>query len=562
MTIIKYQVRPGTYYDSAVLMQLQRGLAQLPGVLDAGVVMATQANCKLLQENDLLPRLESSPGPEDLLLVVLAEDDASGEGALNAVDSLLSRRPAAELGAFNPRSIETALKTLPDANWAIVSVPGRYAAAVAVKALDLGLNVFLYSDNVPIEDEVRLKQTARERGKLVMGPDCGTAIVNGIGLGFANRVRRGNIGVVGASGTGLQAVTIGVHRLGGGISQALGTGGRDLHASVGGISSLQSLELLARDPGTDVIVIISKPPAPEVAADLLGAARGNGKPVVVYFIGQPAPVRTRGNLHFAANLSEAAALAIELSRKGVGSTQMEEAEQAENLSGRYLRGLFSGGTLAYEAVLSLQGFLSPLYTNVPLNESQALERMHGGHGHTIIDFGADEFTSGRLHPMIDNELRIRRLREEAADPAVASILLDVVLGEGAHPDPASEFAPVIAEAVKRQGLEIHVVILGTEEDRQDLPNQELRFETAGAHVYRDLQDALAALSPRFLQPAAENSGIPIDLLTSPVTVINLGLESFYESVTAQGARAVHVDWKPPAGGNERMMDLLARVARP
>jgi FdrA protein len=212
--------------------------------------------------------------------------------------------------------------------------------------------------------------------------------------------------------------------------------------------------------------------------------------------------------------------------------------------------------------MSLQGFYSPLYTNVPLDESQALEQMHEGYGHTIIDFGADEFTIGRLHPMIDNELRIRRLREEAADPAVASILLDVVLGEGAHPDPASEFAPVIGEALKLRSLEIHVVILGTEEDRQDLASQELQFKTAGAHVYHDLQDALAALSPRFLQPATENSGIPIDLLTSPVTVINVGLESFYESVTAQGARAVHVDWKPPAGGNERMMDLLARVERP
>ena len=311
---------------------------------------------------------------------------------------------------------------------------------MARDALELNQHVFLYSDNVSLEDEIALKRTARDKGLLVMGPDCGTAIINGIGLGFANRVRRGPIGLVGASGTGLQAVTTHIHNLGGGISHAIGTGGRDLKSEVGAITAHQALDLLARDPETKVIVLISKPPAPEIATRLLAAAQATGKPVIVDFIGYPPPARQLGNLHFASSLSETAEIAV-----GQLSVSSEQSFLADKPISGYLRGLFSGGTLAYETMLGLQATISPLYSNAPITDDQVLEDPLHSKAHTIIDLGDEFFMVGRLHPMIDNDLRIRRLKQEAADPEVGLILLDVVLGEGSHPDPASELAPAIQE---------------------------------------------------------------------------------------------------------------------
>ena len=289
---------------------------------------------------------------------------------------------------------------------------------------------------------------AAEKGLFVMGPDCGTAIINGIGLGFANRVRPGPIGLVAAAGTGLQQVSSRIHQLGGGLTHAIGTGGRDLSESVGATKTRQGLDLFRRDPDTKVIVLVSKPPAPNVAKDLLRFARRVGKPVVVDFIGYHPPAQKMGNLHFAQTLDEAAELAVKLAAE----TPLEKATNL-NLSGfamgqRYLRGLFSGGTLAYEALLLLRAYLPAVYSNTPLEKGQnRLANSLVSQEHTVIDLGEDEFTVGRPHPMLDNTLRIQRLRQEAQDPEVAVILLDVVLGYGAHPNPASELAPAIKEAI-------------------------------------------------------------------------------------------------------------------
>src|SRR5688572_12013340 len=339
MTVTKYDVRRGSYYDSVVLMQLQRGLVGLPGIIDAGVVMATPANRELLAANHLLPD-SITASPDDLLVVVKAEEVSAASDAINQVDALLARRRSSVSQDFRPRSLNAALKQLPESSWTLISVPGRYAAAVARDALELNQHVFLYSDNVSLEDEIALKRTARDKGLLVMGPDCGTAIINGIGLGFANRVRRGPIGLVGASGTGLQAITTHIHNIGSGISHAIGTGGRDLTSEVGAITALQALDLLARDYETKVILLISKPPSPEIATGLISAAQSTGKPVVVYFIGYPPPARKIGNLRFAISLSEAAELAVE-----TGDWRPETVETSP-VSSLYLRGLFSGGTLA------------------------------------------------------------------------------------------------------------------------------------------------------------------------------------------------------------------------
>ena len=556
MTTVKSETRPGAYFDSVVLMQLQRGLLGLPGVLDAGVVMATPANRELLMASDLL--LDSlTAGPDDLLIVVKAETDTAAADALAQVDALLARRRASVDQEFRPRSLEAAVKLMPNAGWVLVSVPGRYAAGVAREALNLDRHVFLYSDNVPLADEVALKQTAQAKGLLVMGPDCGTAIINGVGLGFANRVRRGAIGLVGASGTGLQAITSRIHALGAGVSHAIGTGGRDLKSEVGAITSHQALELLARDLGTRVIALVSKPPAPDVATRLLAAAQATGKPVVVDFIGYPPPARKLGTLHFATTLSEAAEMAVQL----LVISNWETLAQLP-ITNYYLRGLFSGGTLAYEAMLVLQTSLYPLYSNAPITNNQLLGDPLHSHAHTILDLGGDEFTVGRLHPMIDNDLRIRRLRQEAADPEVALILLDVVLGEGAHPDPTSELAPVIKEVIGHSGLEVVAIVIGTEDDPQDVNSQINRLEEAGAIVFRSVSEA-AEYAGRRLSHHTPGTHPPValDRFTQPLAAINVGLESFYDSLKSQGAQAVHVDWRPPAGGNEKLAAILAKMKK-
>lgn len=558
MTVTKYDVRRGAYYDSVMLMQLQRGLVSLPGILDAGVVMATPANCDLLAANHLLPD-SIAASPDDLLIVVKAEDESTARAAINEVDSLLAKKRSSVSQEFRPRSLSSAAKQLPEANWALVSVPGRYAAGVAREALDLGKHVFLYSDNVSLEDEIALKKIAREKGLLVMGPDCGTAIINGIGLGFANRVRRGAIGVVGASGTGTQAVTVQIHNLGGGISHAIGTGGRDLKSDVGAITAHQALDLLARDGDTKVIVLISKPPSSDVATGLISASQSVDKPVVIYFIGYPPPARRIGNLRFAISLSEAAELAIKM-----GASQPETVETSpQKAPGLYLRGLFSGGTLAYETLLGLQASLSPIYSNAPITSNQLLKDPLHSECHTIIDLGDEFFMVGRLHPMIDNDLRIRRMRQEAADPEVGLILLDVVLGEGSHADPANELVPVIKE-IKEQRAEIEfaAIVIGTEEDPQNLESQIERLKEAGALVFRTAAEAVEYISLQFNSHAQnKNTLVNLEQLTQPFAAINVGLESFYESLTSQGAQAVHVEWRPPAGGNEKLAALLAKMKK-
>lgn len=566
MSQISFEIRRGAYYDSVVLMQLQRSLVSLDRVIDAGVVMATPANLELLQQNNLLPS-DVQAAPEDLLIVVRTESDENAASVLARVDELLTRRRAAVEAEFRPHGLESAAKILPDARWVLVSVPGRYAAQVARQALGIGCHVFLYSDNVSLADEVSLKQTAVASGLVVMGPDCGTAIVNGVGLGFANRVRRGRIGLVGASGTGLQAVTARIHQLGGGVSHALGTGGRDLKADVGGRTALQCLDLLGRDAETAVIVLISKPPDRAVTRRVLSAAYAVGKPTVVHFIGYAPPARTLANLTFANSLSEAASIAVQLDLRADGASLQSGAIKAAHPAApgtrngrRYLRGLFSGGTLASESLRVMGLFLDPLFANLASDASARLSDPFVSQAHTILDLGEDEFTVGRLHPMIDNELRIRRFRQEAADPEVALLLLDMVLGEGAHPDPASEWAPVIREMRAAHGIEVAILMVGTQDDPQGLDAQRQRLKAAGARVFDDTS-AAAEFVFRELGVAASGEGpsVSLDGFTSPMAAINVGLESFYESLLSQGAQAVQTDWRPPAGGDDRLSAILEKM---
>jgi succinyl-CoA synthetase alpha subunit len=478
------RIIPNTYRDSVALMQLAAALKTRPGVEEFSAVVATAGNLALLRAAGLLES-DLAPRPSDLLVLARARSTAAAEAALQAAaDALQAQAPAAAAPgatALTPQSIGMALEANPGANLALVSVPGEYAFAEAAKALRLGLNVMLFSDNVAVEDEIALKRLASERGLLMMGPDCGTAIIDGVPLGFANNVRRGAIGCVAASGTGLQQVTCLLDRAGQGVSQAIGTGGRDLAQAVGGTTMLAGLARLAGDRATKVIVLISKPPAPAVAARVLAAAAKARKPVVVCFIGaDPGAIRGR-NLYPAATLEEAAraAAALAQGKPPRRAAVRRRAGLPRAARGRrFVRGLFSGGTFCYEAGLVLGASLGRVWSNAPVRDDDALDDPWASREHTLVDLGDDAFTRGRPHPMIDHALRNERIVRESRDPAVAVILLDVVLGHGAHPDPSAAMAPALRAAARRE-IAVVASVCGTAADPQGLARQEAALREQG-----------------------------------------------------------------------------------
>src|SRR5579863_6628715 len=478
------------YRDSVALMQLSSSLGKLPHIRQASAVMASEANLALLREAGLLAGAVEA-GPNDLLIALEGDGEAALTVALAEAEKALERKAPADEGGRRlepPRSLEMGLERMPTANLALISTPGDYAAAEAMKALRLGLNVMMFSDNVSVEEEIDLKRYARAHDLIVMGPDCGTAIIGGIPLGFANVVRRGDIGIVAASGTGLQQVTCLVDRLGAGISQAVGAGGHDLSRAVGGVTFLQGLKALADDDATRVIVLISKPPAPEVAAVVLAEARKAGKPVVVNFLGADPQSIAGPNLTPVKTLEDAAASAVALSkgeRRDRPALAAPRFEPPHFTAGqRYIRGLYSGGTFCYEATLLLGEAFQHVYSNTPVGRAKALDDVWKSRAHTLVDLGDDVFTRGRPHPMIDHRLRNERIAKEARAPETAAILLDVVIGYGAHADPASEIAPVVREAISEawaSGRRLTVVgfVCGTPADPQSLAAQEARLREAG-----------------------------------------------------------------------------------
>lgn len=460
-------VRRNAYADSITLLQVSATVAELDGVLDAALVMGTDLNRDVLRDGGLLVGEASAAAANDLIIAVRAGDDATADAAIGHAEALLQRRAsaAAAQAVEPPRSLRSARTRLPSASVAVVSVPGQYAASEARQALSQGLNVFLFSDNVSLDDEVALKRRARDAGLLVMGPDCGTAILGGVCFGFANQVRRGSIGIIGASGTGIQEVSSLLDRAGYGISHAIGTGGRDLHERVGAISTLQALELLRDDAATETIVLISKPPAPAVAERVLEAAARTGKRIVTCLLG--ASIEEPHGVQIGTNLYQAARLAAggHQAWQGVSATDLPRVRLREGQ--RLVRGLFCGGTLCEEAELALEA-------------AEGIE-------HELIDFGDDRYTRGRAHPMIDPSLRNQAILEAASDARVAVLLLDVILGFGAHADPAGAVAPTLRVAQERAAadgrqLTILTHVVGTERDPQGLARQEAALREAGAHV--------------------------------------------------------------------------------
>lgn len=471
------EVRPGAYADSVTLLQVSKDVAGAPGVSRAQVAMATPLNLEVLEQMGFeLPPTTTN----DMVVALMLDDEDALPGALAAVGAALAASTRRREGSAELAPARTTGRALAEggADLALISVPGQHALVEAVDALDADRDVMIFSDNVPVEQEVALKDLATARGLLVMGPDCGTAVVGGVGLGFANTTASGPVGIVAASGTGCQQLMCLLEAAGVGVAAALGVGGRDLGSVVAGRSTRTALQRLDADPAVELVVVVSKPPAPEVAADLRALAATLATPVHFALLGDGQP-----------DLTEAAEAVLGALGHDVPTWPTWGATGAGTPgTGGFLRGLFVGGTLCDEAMLVAAHDLGPVRSNIPLSPELALDGSLRADAHTMVDFGDDSLTAGRAHPMIDPTLRLEHLARAAADPTTACLLMDVVLGHGAEPDPAGALAPAVRDAIataRAAGRDLPVVIacVGTELDPQHLSRQAATLAEAGAEVH-------------------------------------------------------------------------------
>ncbi|HEA66639.1 MAG TPA: acyl-CoA synthetase FdrA [Desulfobacterales bacterium] len=499
-------IRKNQYYDSVFLMGINNNISAIEGVKTSAVLMGTESNKQLLSGIGVDDRQIEDANPNDLIVAVIADRSEIVQTILGDLDNWFDRGYEQE-GQLQPKTLEDGLLHKPNANLVVISVPGNHAFREAKKALDKGINVFLFSDNVPIAEELALKEYASANGLMVMGPDCGTSIIAGVGIGFANNVRKGSIGVVGASGTGLQEFTCQIHNSGFGISHAIGTGSHDLSDEVGGITTLAGLKALEKDSTTRVIVIISKPPGLKTLERIVEIVDSFRKPVIGCFLG------LKQNLHhenhsiiLARNVDKAVISAISAMGERVAGLESElsaaelkllEIEKNQLASSqKYGRGIFAGGTFCYQAQQIFQDFGLKVYSNTPINKQWILSAPDISKEHTMIDMGDDCYTVDKPHPMIDGSHRRRRIIEESKDPLVAVLLIDIILGYNASPDPVGDIIDAIIEAkqlAKNRGQHLCVVasVCGTNEDHQDKEFQVEKLERAGVIVLKS--NAKAAL---------------------------------------------------------------------
>jgi len=497
VSIPALQVFPGTYRDSLLLLSATRAMEDGHGVTWATAAMATPAAVEDLTDRGFPPGDLAGADANALVLAVTAADDGAAAEALErgrlAVFTGAASPPEEEPGRPAARTVGEAAARLPEANVAVVSVPGPYAAVAAHSALSAGLHVLLFSDNVPLAEEVELKERARRLGLLLMGPGAGTAVLAGVGLGFANAVTPGPVGVVAAAGTGAQEVMSLLGRWGIGVSQVIGVGGRDLSAAVGGIMACEAVRALDADPGTEVILLVSKPPDPGVAHTVIGASRAT--PVVAACLGMSAPDGSFAGALLADTLEQGARQAARIVRKPVPETPRDLATDIERAAARLaggrhaVRGFFTGGTLCYEAQVVLSRALGPVHSNIPLRPDLGLPAPAGAH--ICLDLGEEDYTKGRPHPMIDPAARTEIMRAEAFGGDIAAVLVDVVLGYGSHPDPAGEVAGVCSDLVA-SGAAVIAYVLGTHGDLQGLDRQCRTLRETGTIVTASAAEAARA----------------------------------------------------------------------
>lgn len=574
--MLKTIIKENLYKDSVTLMLLTNEISEVEGVNKVSIMMGTPANKDIFENSGLKTDELAKATSNDMAIVIDTEDEEIVDLVLEKIEVFLANQ-AKSSGSKEQRAVkswESALKEMDDANLAVISVPGTYAASVANRSLDEGLNVFMFSDNVSLEDEIKLKQKAKEKGLLCMGPDCGTGVIKSVPIAFTNNISPGKIGIVGASGTGIQEVTTIIDKLGGGVTNAIGTGGRDLSEEVGGITMLSAIATLAKDPDTEVITIISKPPAESVREKIMNYLRTIDKPIVTIFLGEK-PEEHEENLYKAYTLEEAARISVSL-LKGEEVGQFDgntsKAESVED--GLTIKGYYSGGTLGGEAAMLIK---DALHGDKKMSHEEGY--MLRTNGFEVIDLGDDKYTQGKPHPMIDPTARREYMKNAMKDKTTRVILFDIVLGYGSHENMAGQLSKAIVQIqaqAKEENRNIHFVttICGTDKDPQDYDAQKKIMEDIGVIVCdtnnQAVEKALSLIGKEVNYPKkdvvprseiteniiVESSDEMKDLITNKPKIINIGLESFYDTLKSFGVDVVQYDWKPVAGGNEDLVKAL------
>lgn len=486
-------LRKNQYYDSVFLMGINNRLLKVEGITQSAVLMGSDANKEVLGTLGFRSSEIRNASANDLVICISAETQSALEAVFNHIDEWLVEVQGKKTTS-DIHTLEQAFAAKPGANLVVISVPGEFAAHETKKCLEAGKHVFLFSDNVRIEDEISLKQYARDRGLLLMGPDCGTSLIGGVGIGFANSVRRGKIGAIAAAGTGLQEFTCMVHNSGYGISHAIGTGGRDLSDAVGGITTLTALDALENDPKTELITILSKPPGERTLQSLVERIKRCSKPVVGCFLGLRGKIDGEGEYFTRARIiDEAVQLAVQASGGDFGQMispvgHIPQIRSPQRRKNYYVRGIFAGGTFCYQSQQIMQDAKIPVYSNAPLDKKYLLDNPDQSRSNTIVDMGEDFYMVGRPHPMIDSSQRAMRIVKEASDPEVAILLIDFILGYNASTDPVGDLLDAIQEAKhisqkRGDNLEVVASICGTDGDPQDLRMQTRLLQDCGVVVF-------------------------------------------------------------------------------
>jgi len=576
--MIKTSVKKGSYHDSVTLMLLTNEVSALEGVNKVSIMMATPANKDIFKQSGLETEELLQATPNDMVVVADITDESVLDSVMKAIDEYFSREASSEAkkqGNASVKSWDKALAKLPDADIAVISIPGAYAALEADRALDEDMNVFMFSDNVTIEDEKKLKDKAHSKGLCVMGPDCGTGIIQSVPIAFTNKVAPGSIGIIGASGTGIQELTTIIDRLGEGVNNAIGTGGRDLSEAVGGTTMMDIIDAMESDDTVKVLIVISKPPAKSVREKIAARLSVYTKPVITLFLGEKPEYHEEGYYH-TYTLDEAARLAVSLVRGETvpeGKVDVDESDFYKAEDKKTIKAYYSGGTLAGEAAMLIKDALE---LHIPPEKAEGF--MLKTDGHIVVDLGDDVYTQGKPHPMIDPAKRIECMEEAIDDESTGVILFDIMLGYGSHEDMAGALLPTIkklqakAASMNRKVFFVSTVC-GTRSDYQGYDEAVNKLKAAGVIVCETnmlaCRTAIQAIGHDFkvsnkeirpkkvsdFKPAKASEKL-LAMLSNKPKIINIGLKSFADVAEKFGCEVVQYDWMPPAGGDIQLIKAL------